>query len=118
MLELDPNIEHTAKCAYMEEWWRITNDLLVQQHINKADLAQIAETAPVQFREGSKEFFDMLEQYNIPVLVLSAGVADMIEVLWERKLGSKIPSNLHIISNKAIWDCQGTLVGFRGIFIF
>ncbi|KAH3742832.1 7-methylguanosine phosphate-specific 5'-nucleotidase A [Pelomyxa schiedti] len=112
-IELDPHIPIDEKTAAMKKWWADAYALLAAQGLRKEYLSSIGTTALVQFREGCLEFFKFLEEQNIPLFIFSAGVTDVIEALLRAKLGIELPRNAHIISNKAIWNDEGVLVGFQ-----
>ncbi|VDP06251.1 unnamed protein product [Soboliphyme baturini] len=63
-------------------------------------------------RDGLVSFGSTLEEFNIPLCVFSAGIGDIIEIIFQQTFGH-VPSNLHIISNFMEYDETGTVCGFR-----
>lgn len=43
----------------------------------------------------------MLRDYNIPLIIFSAGIGNVIDFFLQQKLG-EFPSNMHIISNMMV----------------
>jgi len=51
---------------------------------------------------------------QIPTLILSAGVADVVEeVLRQHLPGAAASSFVSVISNRMVFDAEGTVVGFE-----
>lgn len=54
------------------------------------------------YRDGSTKFFDDLHSNNIPLLIFSAGIGDVIhEVL---SINSHVYDNMHVVSNDMDFD--------------
>ena len=52
--------------------------------------------------------------FQIPTLILSAGVADVVEeVLRQHLPGAAASSFVSVISNRMVFDAEGTVVGFE-----
>ena len=59
-------------------------------------------------RDGCSWFFDELKKYDIPVLIFSAGIGDIIEEILRQQ--STIHDNMHIVSNYMKFDDQVSLI--------
>ena len=55
------------------------------------------QSSKLQFRNGAKEFLKFLNKNNIPVIILSAGIGNIIEEFL--KINDCYLDNIHIISN-------------------
>lgn len=66
----------------MVEWWRKANELLVEERPHKSMLPDMVANAFVMWREGLSDMFKLLEKHNVPLLVFSAGIADVIEEVF------------------------------------
>jgi len=68
------------------------------------------------FRDGSVEAFNKLYCYNVPVIVLSAGVGDVVELTLKHE--NLLTDNVSVVSNflKVTVDDNGlsTIEGFKG----
>lgn len=54
------------------------------------------------FREGFEQFFDRLQQHNVPVFIFSAGLGDILEEII-RQAGVYHP-NVKVVSNFMDFD--------------
>jgi len=57
-------------------------------------------------------FFEELEKHSVPVLIFSAGIAELIEAIMAHFLERKF-TNTHIISNHIITDNNGFITAFE-----
>ncbi|KHN82047.1 Putative cytosolic 5'-nucleotidase 3 [Toxocara canis] len=54
---------------------------------------------------------DELDRHNIPLMIFSAGVGNIIDICLQRKMGV-VPRNVHIVSNMMLFDERGVSCGF------
>ncbi|KAL5139261.1 7-methylguanosine phosphate-specific 5'-nucleotidase [Glycine soja] len=140
-LEFSPNIGLEEKTKLMEEWWGKAHGLLVEGGLTYDSIRQSVANANIAFREGVCELFEFLEvdfpsfyncnfqERDAPVLIFSAGLADIIEEVLRQKLHRSF-KNVRIVSNRMVFDDDGRLVtfkerpakvgaiGFNGVFIW
>ncbi|KAL3523692.1 hypothetical protein ACH5RR_016526 [Cinchona calisaya] len=112
-LEFDPTIPLDQKAILMEEWWGKTHALLIEGGLTYEAIEESVAKANIAFREGVVELFEFLEEKDVPVLVFSAGLADIIEEVFRQKLHRSF-KNVRIVSNRMIFDQNGQLVAFKG----
>lgn len=90
-----------------ERWFRDHLKLLVKYHLTDEMIEKIILDdrffAP---RDGVKEFLQHITEKNIPLVIVSSGIADFIRI-WFKKRFDYVPSE--IISNGLKWD-YGTAV--------
>ncbi|XP_057980159.1 uncharacterized protein LOC131165978 isoform X4 [Malania oleifera] len=110
-LEFSPTIPIEEKAKLMEEWWGKTHSLLIEGGLTYDAIEKSVATANIAFREGVVELFEFLEDRDIPVLIFSAGLADIIEEVLRQKLHRSF-KNVKIISNRMLFDEGGCLVSF------
>ncbi|TKY51769.1 Cytosolic 5'-nucleotidase 3A [Spatholobus suberectus] len=115
-LEFSPTIGVEEKTKLMEEWWGKTHGLLVEGGLTYDSIRQSVANANIAFREGVSELFEFLEERDIPVLIFSAGLADIIEEVLRQKLHRSF-KNVRIVSNRMVFDDDGRLVSFKGKLI-
>ncbi|KAJ4922907.1 hypothetical protein JOQ06_026198 [Pogonophryne albipinna] len=84
-IEIDPNLTMEEKYPFMVEW------------------------------EGYEQFFDRLQQHDVPVFIFSAGLGDVLEEII-RQAGVYHP-NVKVVSNFMDFDENGVLKGFKGELI-
>ncbi|KAK9170257.1 hypothetical protein Syun_002397 [Stephania yunnanensis] len=97
----------------MEEWWEKTHGLLIEGGLTYNSIRKSVADATIAFREGVVELFEFLEEKNVPVLIFSAGLADVIEEVMRQKLHRSF-RNVKIVSNRMVFDDAGRLVSFKG----
>ena len=107
-IEVDANRTKEEKIPYMNDWYRNVNELIVESNIYKSDLITAVSTANVGLRKGIPEIFHFAKQYNIPLLIFSAGIGDVIQEVLEQKYcqyyNTTLPLYTQIVSNWMIWD--------------
>ncbi|XP_043711209.1 cytosolic 5'-nucleotidase 3-like isoform X2 [Telopea speciosissima] len=112
-LEFSPTIPVEEKTKLMEEWWGKSHALLIEGGLTYDDIKKSVATATLEFRDGVVELFTYLEERGVPVLIFSAGLADIIEEVLRQKLHKSF-KNVKIVSNRMIFDNDGNLISFRG----
>jgi len=114
-IEIDPNLTDEQKLPSMKEWWTRSHDLLMDCGLNRQKIEQIIEEAPLYFREGCKELYKTLADGAIPLLIFSAGLGNVIEIVLQQQ--AALHNNITIISNFMEFNDQGEILGFKGDFI-
>ncbi|KAL2943029.1 7-methylguanosine phosphate-specific 5'-nucleotidase [Bienertia sinuspersici] len=112
-IEICPTVPVEEKTKLMEEWWGKTHGLLVEGGLTFDDIRKSVANARVAFREGVVELFELLEGKNVPILIFSAGLADIIEEVLRQKV-QRLFKNIEIVSNRMVFDNQGSLLAFKG----
>ncbi|KNA09705.1 hypothetical protein SOVF_150410 [Spinacia oleracea] len=112
-LEICPAIPVEEKTKLMEEWWEKTHALLVEGGLTFNDIRKSVANARMAFRDGVIELFQILEKKNVPLLIFSAGLADIIEEVLRQKIQRPF-KNIEIVSNRMVFDNQGNLSSFKG----
>lgn len=102
-IEIDPNIPFDEKYTLMEEWFKKHFELLVRYKTKESDYRDILiDSNLMYFRSGAKEFIEFLHKNNIPLIIISAGIGNIIENFL--KINNCLYDNIHIISNKIIFN--------------
>ncbi|XP_059892186.1 cytosolic 5'-nucleotidase 3-like [Gadus macrocephalus] len=114
-IEIDPSLTSEQKIPLMVEWWTKVHHLLIQQKIQRDMLAQAVQESGVILREGYEVFFDRLAELQVPLLIFSAGVGDILEEVVRQS--QVFHPNVHVISNCMDFDANGVLRGFKGPLI-
>ncbi|KAL6977090.1 5'-nucleotidase [Sarracenia purpurea var. burkii] len=112
-LEFNPAIPLDEKAKLMEEWWGKTHGLLIEGGLTYGAIKSSVANATIAFREGVVELFEFLEEREVPVLIFSAGLADIIEEVLRRKL-HRCFKNIKIVSNRMVFNQSGQLISFKG----
>ncbi|XP_049615457.1 7-methylguanosine phosphate-specific 5'-nucleotidase-like isoform X1 [Syngnathus scovelli] len=117
-IEIDVSRTVEEKLPFMVEWWTKAHHLLVEQKIRKDLLAPAVRESTSDtaiLRDGYQVFFDHLAHRNVPLLIFSGGVGDVLEEVI-RQHGVFHP-NIHIIANYMDFDHAGVLRAFKGDLI-
>ena len=111
--EMDPTLSPQDRYKYMEEWWNQAHANLIEHKVSKTLLEKCMEPqkATILLRQGCREVIDLLEQNDVPLLIFSAGIGDVIEEFFRRE--SVQPSDMHILSNRMVMDDDGLVIGFQ-----
>lgn len=111
-IEIDDSISFEDRNQHMKEWFRLHMELLVEQGVTRDILEDIVSKGRLRLRDGVELFLERLKAADVPVLLLSAGVGDLITTfLTEKKL---LTPNVHVISNFFEFDDRGAAVAVKG----
>ncbi|XP_065834287.1 7-methylguanosine phosphate-specific 5'-nucleotidase A-like [Oscarella lobularis] len=114
-IETSPSIPREEKIHHMEQWWGSAHDAFVNCRLHRDVIPQIVAETKLNLRDGCTHLFELLHRHNVPLLVFSAGLGDIIrEILRQR---SVFYPNMHIVSNFMEFDDQGVISGFKGNLI-
>jgi len=115
-IEQDPTLSVEEKTPYMVEWYTQSNQLLQETGIEKSMFKEFVKTSNVDFRDHTKVMLDSLKECQVPLLVMSAGLGDiLVEVMIAFGLYHK--SNTKVVSNFLSYDENGKVVGLEGEMI-
>lgn len=89
-------------------WWGGTLNIFQENRLKLSDIKKDVDTK-LPIRPFVKELFKICERKNIPIIILSAGIKDIIE-LWCQKF--KINPTL-ILSTKLIFSSKGRMTGWE-----
>lgn len=103
-IEHDPKLTRQQKLPYMVEWWKKSFDLVIESGVTKEDIKEIVHNSTVHLKSGLDYFFFTTERYDIPLLIFSAGLGDIITEWIISQCGSF--KNQKVISNFMVFDEQ------------
>lgn len=101
-IELNYNLSFVEKSQSMIEWYTNCMNLYYQYGITEEKLKQSIEMSKLIFRKGAKEFIQKAHKQNIPIIILSAGIGNVIQKFLEDS--NCYYDNMHIISNFIEFD--------------
>ncbi len=97
-IEVDPTISLDEKKKILPMWWQKNIELLIQYNVKKEMIKEsIYINKFMKFREGAKLFLYQLYSFNIPVIILSAGIGNFIEEFLIKE--NCYFDNIKVISN-------------------
>lgn len=109
-IEVDYSLSFEEKEKFMVEWYEKCMNLYYKYGLTKAKLKQSVEESNVIFRKGAKEFLVKAREENIPVIILSAGIGNVIAQFLS--VNNCYTDNMYIISNFIEFDENGTMKKF------
>ena len=108
-IEINPYIIIEEKKRAMEEWWRTHKKLLIKSGLNLRDVQDIVDNGKLEFRDRAEEFFDLLYNNKVPLVVFSSsGIGEAIP-LYFKKI-KKDYENIHIITNSMKYNKKGDAI--------
>lgn len=110
-IETATDLTLKVKQEKMAEWWTKHAQLMARFGMTKTLLESIADNPALQLREGCIEFFKRAESLNIPILIFSAGLGDVIKAFLKKHL--IYSKNVHILSNFYTFDEKGKAIGYE-----
>jgi 5'-nucleotidase len=109
-IEIDTSLDIKTRATYMKEWWNIHLNLLIKYKLSKDTVSQVAHKANITTRDGVAKFFEFTNKHKIPVLIFSAGIGDVVQVVLQKYIESH---NAHIIANHFLYNSKDEVVGFQ-----
>ncbi|KAJ9062304.1 hypothetical protein DSO57_1012098 [Entomophthora muscae] len=101
-IEISTTISFEEKYAKMVEWWERCHSYYIEEKLTKDYICDVAHKFDMPYREGAHELIDVTAEKQIPVLVFSAGIGDIIEeLLRSQKL---LQPHVHVVSNSMSFD--------------
>ena len=114
-IEKDIKIPLKEKEKLMEQWYIKHLNILIKNKIKKEDIDKvICDKKIMKLRKDAKSFFKYTYDQKIPVVIISAGIADVIENFL--KSNDCLYDNVYIVSNIIKYK-NGIIKGFRNNII-
>ncbi|XP_071547756.1 cytosolic 5'-nucleotidase 3 isoform X1 [Panulirus ornatus] len=110
-IEIDPKMTEEEKIPYMLEWYGQIHNLIVKCRVSQGSLEDMVSASNVKLREGTEKLMNELHTTNVPVLVFSAGMGDILEQVL--KHFNVYTNNVKVVSNFFRYDDKGVMVGFK-----
>ena len=97
-IEIDESLDYETKNTLMSEWWNKHISLFLKYQLSESVINEAARNLRVMaFREGAKELLKTLNNRNIPVIIVSAGIGNFIQQFLIRN--DCAFDNIYIVSN-------------------
>lgn len=109
-IELDYSLDAETKAIYMQEWYSKNMNLFYKYNLTWDILLKCVSNSNVALRNGAKDFLNMLANRDIPVVILSAGIGNVIVEFL--KLNNCLYNNIFIVSNFIKFD-NGKMLPFN-----
>jgi len=111
-VEINPDLPLEERKEKMEEWWTKHFNLLIEVGLDKDTIKQavtdMIKSNTLVLRDGVEEFLEFLNNQNIPLVIMSSSMGDLIiEFLKQKEI---LYDNVNIISNLFEFDEKGKAV--------
>ena len=97
-IEFCPKLTMEEKIPFMETWWNTSHNYIIEAGFERWRIQKFVERAKILLRNGTEQMMLQLEAANVPLVVFSAGLGNIIEMFFDHKFSRKL-DNMHIISN-------------------
>ncbi len=114
-IESDYLISFEQKNKAMVEWYYESLKLYYKYNLTLDKLEESLNNSNLIFRSGAKEFLQEMYIKNIPVIILSAGIGNVIEGFFKKN--DCYYDNIYIISNFLEFDEFGNILEYKGKLI-
>ena len=96
-IEQNDSIDYETKNEIMRNWYENHVNMLVKYNVKEKDLNDISQSESIILRKGVVEFLKYTNKNNIPVIIISAGISNIIEGVLKKH--NCFFNNIYIISN-------------------
>lgn len=108
-IEIDESIDFEKRVNLVSEWFKKHIELFIKYEISEEVFEKAGRDLRImEFREGAKEFLELMYKRGVPVIIISAGIGNFIESFL--KANDAYFDNIYITSNKIIFE-NGIAVG-------
>lgn len=114
-IEINYEMDYEEKYKLIDRWYKQCMDLYYEDKLTKKALNEGIKNSNLIFRSGAKEFLTTMYNYNVPVIILSAGIGNTIKIFLEQN--DCLYTNIEIISNFLDFDDKGNVKKFNNSII-
>lgn len=114
-IEISENIEENVKQAKMKEWYIKHINLFIKYKLKESLVKEASKDNNImELRKGGREFLKYLNENNIPLIIISAGIGNFIESYL--KNNNCYYDNIYISSNMLEFQ-NGIAIGVKNNII-
>ncbi len=108
-IELNNNLDFCDKCDFTRDIWKENISLLKDLNVDSKKIKKfISNKNNLRIRDGVKEFFKITNEKNIPVIIISDGISEVIECLLN--FNNCYYSNISILSNNLLDENTNSII--------
>ena len=96
-IEQDDLLDYETKNQMMYNWYQNHAELLIKYNLKEQDISEISQNNSIILRNGVVNFLKYTNKNNIPVIIISAGISNIIEGVLKRY--NCFFNNVYVISN-------------------
>lgn len=105
------SLPESERAAKLQEWWDAHFEVMIRHGVTRDILTKAAGNTHHTFRDGARELFTLLDEHDIPLVLMSAGMGDMISALMRSQ--DLLTEDVHIVSNFLEFDEQGVATSVK-----
>ncbi len=110
-IERATDLPERAKSPHLRRWWSLQFELMLKHKFGTQTIQRIIRENRPHLRDGARLFFDTLHDRRIPLVILSAGIREIIEA---RLAAVGISTaNVFIIANTLVFNPAGDAVAYK-----
>ena len=110
-IELNEALDYEDKNKYMVEWWTKHINLFINFGLKEETIKKaVKDSQTLKFRDGAIDFFKGLKNKNIPLIIISAGIGNVIEEFLRNN--NCYFDNIYIVANFIEFK-DGVAIGIR-----
>ena len=110
-IERDTELSESFKSRHLRRWWSLQFDLLLDYKLSTQTIRRIVRESRPRLRDGARLFFNTLLKRHIPLIILSAGIREIIEA---RLAEEGVPTgDFAIIANTLAFDSSGIAASYK-----
>jgi len=110
-IELDLTVSLEDKIPIMIQWYREANELLAESGVERDWFPKMVAESNCELRDFTDLMMNQLAENKVPVLVLSAGLGDMVKEILSHF--NVFHENTLVVSNFLDFDEAGKVVGLK-----
>lgn len=96
-IEQNDLLDYETKNQMMYKWYQNHAELLVKYNLQEKDINEISQNNSIILRGGVVNFFKYTNKNNIPVIIISAGISNVIKGVLKKY--NCFFNNVYVISN-------------------
>ena len=96
-IEQDDSINNDIKNKMMKKWYEEHAKMLIKYNLKEKDINEASQNDSIILREGVIEFLEFTNKNNIPVIIISAGISNIIEGVLKKH--NCFFNNVYVTSN-------------------
>jgi len=114
-VEIDASMPIEDKIPIMREWYGQVHNLMLEENVTRESITKaVSNCTTIQLRDGIADFIRLCQEAMppIPVLIMSAGLGDVIEEFLKQHLPFDLAPTTRVVSNRMCFNDEGRLTGF------
>lgn len=125
--ETDTSLDFEFRKSKVREWFMKSFELYIKQKIPKSEFIHMVKEAYNKnkffFRKNLKEFIQRLIEYDIPLIIISGGIRETIEILFReylQELYTELTNKklLTILANTFTYDSNNFISGITTPIVY